>query len=491
MSITNYLNKIKTAVYGKDVRGAIHDAIKECYDDASVNHDNANMEVKMARGTHNTLNDRLNKSDEIQAQTNAQLSQIKSKQKVYISDYPRLEGETDDYERLMRAYGDTLQTLVINQSIDLGGNDFIIEKKIEIDGVGSTISNSEIRVKSSYCWLHDFILDCNKDDGVRINENTVSGTTIERVNVRGARAHSFLVESYNGTVTDTIIKDCESSGSIHGFISKANSTSFIRCFHHHGNGGHSFGFISDDLGGNMATCIYNKIVDCRAEDSTQGLYIYARRYKDGSTSAQCRDNYVNGFECFNVTTAVSIGETVPGNNAKEVYPISRNHLANVFIKNGGKCDIELKNIRNCDFANIIGCRKPYVDSSEALVDIYSRNSFASAIEHPVYEQVVDFNVSGNCDVTNYKVFDVSCNGTTTNKINITGYAEYGKEITIFVRGKGGDLTYGGFDTNKFVTKNLSLPTTLTYNQVLVTKWVYSRITNKWINTHQSIVPYLN
>ena len=75
-NITNYLNKIKTAVYGKDVRGAIHDAIKQVYDDASVNHDNANMEVKMARGTHNTLNDRLDNVDEIQAQTNAQLSQI-------------------------------------------------------------------------------------------------------------------------------------------------------------------------------------------------------------------------------------------------------------------------------------------------------------------------------------------------------------------------------------------------------------------------------
>lgn len=75
MSITNKLNQIKNAIYGKEVRGAIHDAIKECYDDASVNHDNANMEVKMARGTHNTLSDRLDKSDEIQAQTNAQLSQ--------------------------------------------------------------------------------------------------------------------------------------------------------------------------------------------------------------------------------------------------------------------------------------------------------------------------------------------------------------------------------------------------------------------------------
>ena len=76
MSITNKLNQIKNAIYGKEVRGAIHDAIKECYDDASVNHDNANMEVKMARGTHNTLNDRLDNVDEIQAQTNAQLSEV-------------------------------------------------------------------------------------------------------------------------------------------------------------------------------------------------------------------------------------------------------------------------------------------------------------------------------------------------------------------------------------------------------------------------------
>ena len=96
-NITNYLNKIKTAVYGKDVRGAIHDAIKQVYDDASVNHDNANMEVKMARGTHNTLNDRLDNVDEIQAQTNAQLSQKPS--------YPILQGEIGVVD-VTKPYGD-------------------------------------------------------------------------------------------------------------------------------------------------------------------------------------------------------------------------------------------------------------------------------------------------------------------------------------------------------------------------------------------------
>ena len=79
MSVQKFLDKIKNGRYGADITDAIIGGIKKCYDDASVNHDNANMEVKMARGTHNTLNDRLDNVDEIQAQTNAQLSNIDNK----------------------------------------------------------------------------------------------------------------------------------------------------------------------------------------------------------------------------------------------------------------------------------------------------------------------------------------------------------------------------------------------------------------------------
>ena len=70
VNIQNELNNIKSAIYGKDVRNSIHDAIKQCYDDASVNNDNANMEVKLARGVHNTLNDRLSESDNVSFKTN-------------------------------------------------------------------------------------------------------------------------------------------------------------------------------------------------------------------------------------------------------------------------------------------------------------------------------------------------------------------------------------------------------------------------------------
>lgn len=79
MNITNELNQIKNAIYGKDVRSAIHDAIKQTYDDASVEHDNANMEVKLARGKHNTLNDRLDSVDEKIDGANKQLLDIEDK----------------------------------------------------------------------------------------------------------------------------------------------------------------------------------------------------------------------------------------------------------------------------------------------------------------------------------------------------------------------------------------------------------------------------
>ena len=79
MSIQNYLNQIKNAVFGKDVRQSIHDAIKQCYDDASINHDNANMEVKLARGSHDTLNERFTSVEENIKNNSEQLDNIQSK----------------------------------------------------------------------------------------------------------------------------------------------------------------------------------------------------------------------------------------------------------------------------------------------------------------------------------------------------------------------------------------------------------------------------
>lgn len=62
MAIQKNINKIRTAVLGKEVRSAIADSIEECYIDATTKN-NANMEVSYARGEYNTLDDRLNAQD--------------------------------------------------------------------------------------------------------------------------------------------------------------------------------------------------------------------------------------------------------------------------------------------------------------------------------------------------------------------------------------------------------------------------------------------
>ena len=103
-NIQNELNNIKTALYGKDVRNSIHDAIKTCYDDASVNNDNANMEVKLARGTHNTLNDRLCEVDEKQNSLSSQLEHKANKSFVTPSEFGASgNGINDDYQALKNA----------------------------------------------------------------------------------------------------------------------------------------------------------------------------------------------------------------------------------------------------------------------------------------------------------------------------------------------------------------------------------------------------
>lgn len=91
MSIQNYLNQIKNAVFGRDVRQSIYDAIKQCYDDASINHDNANMEVKLARGEHDTLNERFNSAEEKIQNNSAQLEQ-KAQQSYVEATNKRIDG---------------------------------------------------------------------------------------------------------------------------------------------------------------------------------------------------------------------------------------------------------------------------------------------------------------------------------------------------------------------------------------------------------------
>lgn len=148
MSITNELNQIKNAIYGKEVRGAIHDAIKTCYDDASTNYDNANMEVKLARGSHNTLNDRLNESDEKQNRNKSQLSIIESNHlTLSVKDFGAIgDGVTDDTNAFQTAIDTAIElnkalfiptgTYVVGNLINTKINTVTDDKTLVIRGEG-------------------------------------------------------------------------------------------------------------------------------------------------------------------------------------------------------------------------------------------------------------------------------------------------------------------------------------------------------------------
>ena len=58
-NITTLLQNIKKAVMGREIRQTIHDAIKQCYIDATRTTGSTNSEVVAARGDYETLADRL------------------------------------------------------------------------------------------------------------------------------------------------------------------------------------------------------------------------------------------------------------------------------------------------------------------------------------------------------------------------------------------------------------------------------------------------
>lgn len=111
--IQKELNQIKNAIYGRDVRQAIHDGIKKAYDDAAEN-GNANMEVIMARGQERTLGRRLDKinikATEANAKANNPLGTIQTNgQKIPLSmfDNDALEAISGDTEiELSKGYLD-------------------------------------------------------------------------------------------------------------------------------------------------------------------------------------------------------------------------------------------------------------------------------------------------------------------------------------------------------------------------------------------------
>lgn len=96
-NIRELLENVKYAIFGKDVRQSIHDAIEECYNTASIDHDNANMEVKLARGTHKTLNDRIYSNENLISENAKDISRkMNIGDKIKASQIDKSQGKFDE-----------------------------------------------------------------------------------------------------------------------------------------------------------------------------------------------------------------------------------------------------------------------------------------------------------------------------------------------------------------------------------------------------------
>src|SRR5690625_3902111 len=125
-NINKELNQIKNAVYGKDVRQAIHDGIEKAYNDAtSGGAGDTDLEVVLASGNYDALNKRLDASesqlkDEGQERENDfnDLNYRKADEsyvddKISNLDGLKIKGGFDTVEDLESAYPDGTEALYV------------------------------------------------------------------------------------------------------------------------------------------------------------------------------------------------------------------------------------------------------------------------------------------------------------------------------------------------------------------------------------------
>lgn len=231
-NIVNYLKQIISAQKGVDVRQSMHDAIKQVYDDAATGGD-ANMEVTFARGTENTLNDRLTKMDEVDQNNTALLATKASKeellmQKSRIDVFETLpEGSTSNDARLedikVGANGEIFNSpgdAVRGQYKELRDdfkNDTIAIPLLYSKGDISTSDGTNINDGSNNAFRSDYVVINNSYIILDFPENYAM--RIYKYDIDGTFKESF------GTIKSGM-KFYVSNSKLRFNITKTNSTSF-------------------------------------------------------------------------------------------------------------------------------------------------------------------------------------------------------------------------------------------------------------------------
>ena len=441
---------------------------------ASLNeYDNYKNEIKNARGGEANLNARLNNFNE-------QLDNI-----MYnISQFPRLDNETNDYNRFVRALQSIKSgsTLLFDGTYDFGKQALPITKSIHLKGKNietSIIKDGLINIKASNVTFSDFFIDAiTYADGFKAND--VSCENIHIYNCKtNVKSHGYLFESYNGTVKNVLVENCIAENGIHGFINKATNVTFKDCV---SNNLDTFGFacISDNIPGedNIGECINGNIINCKVSNCGCGFATYIRNKHSDVVNFKCENININGMFISGCNQALSLGEASIPDNYLAISNINNVNLSNITITNS-----------NIEFYGIFVNKITNVNVSNLICDSYIKfmegtsNQVKCKFNQTPYikTKVNSANISNgnvNLDIYSCKNYDILISSNNTNIINTVNHVD-GDEIVLMIRATTeGTWTFGGFGSMFVVPSDL--PLSVKFTQCLVSKWLYNRWLNKFV-----------
>ena len=341
-SIQEHLDKIKNAIFGKDVRQAIHDSIKQCYDDAAVNHDNANMEVKLARGSHNTLNDRLVENEKNQEKISSQLEHIETKKVDKV--IARLKSENIDLDDMSER---TLQAIQGGEGTNF--NLLTIPRDRSVDYEKTTFFNVETSLnlfnKESITNVGYIADESNNGDLTENEEGAIS---------------DYISVKYGDTIkTNTNWSGCFYDINKNFISGKAfGTTSFIapsNCFYYRQN-------INMSVIDSIMICVNNELpteyeeynIDVKTTDEFKNIINNSIELEPESTTF-LKSDFLNLFDKTNVTDGYIIndkGDLTEQSNgcASDFIEIKENVNLYFFTKwNGAYYDKNKKFIKAKEF----------------------------------------------------------------------------------------------------------------------------------------------
>lgn len=234
-TIGELLNKIKTAVYGKEVRQAIHDSIKKAYDDASKN-GNANMEVSLARGEYDTLGERItaNESSLAEKATNTALGTERARINNIVANVGNTSGNTEIVDLRVgedgvtySSAGDALRKQVglIKGELDkVKGGVYEIGTKIGADSTSSgwkLLGNGLCASDASYS-LKKYLVTADTVIYLKIAGNGVCTYQFQNsATVPSSSPNSYLIGNPNILEVDSFVK--VPAGATHLIVSVLNT----------------------------------------------------------------------------------------------------------------------------------------------------------------------------------------------------------------------------------------------------------------------------